>query len=460
MQPRRDIDTVWLGRNAMEGLDKLIPLGSRTVDMDIGVIGGAGHVGLPLGIVLADAGFKVSLIDKDEAKLATIEDGTLPYREPGGEQLLDKALATGKLKTTTSLEVVANCDAVFVVIGTPIDEHQNPQMDRLLDLIEELTEHLREDQLLSFRSTLYPGTTNIVRDRLSDAGFEVGENIYLSFAPERIAQHKAFQEVVELPQLIGSFDDESFERTRALFDVFLESECYQLNPTEAELGKLFTNMWRYLTFAAANEFYLITESFAKHHDVNVHRILDQTSKNYPRFDVPSPGANVGGPCLTKDGWFLVDNIPYNELVTASYRINEGMPAQVVDRMADLCPDPDKITLLGMTFKRNSDDLRNSVSFAMRKHLRRKGYNDIVEVEPNIEGLHDLSDAVDSDWVILMTPHEEFDELERIVSEVNNNDCLYCDLWGHWGEMKYESRNGFFFANEIGAFSPVEEGMML
>jgi UDP-N-acetyl-D-mannosaminuronic acid dehydrogenase len=329
-------------------------------------------------------------------------------------------------------------------------------MDRLLPLVDELVGYLSPGQLLSFRSTLYPGTTRIVQDRIEDAGFEIGEEIYLSFAPERIAQHRAFQEVVSLPQLIGAFDNESYERTKDLFDTFLESNCYRLNPTEAELGKLFTNMWRYLTFAAANEFFLITESFAKHHEVNVHRILEQTSRNYPRFDIPSPGTNVGGPCLTKDGWFLVDNIPYNELVTASYRINEGMPGQVIDKMATLAPDPETVTILGMTYKRNSDDIRNSVSFAMRKQLRRKGYDDVVEVDPNLDQFADMTYAVDTDWLILMTPHKEFDDLLDVTDAISNPDCLYCDIWGHWDEMKFDSRNGFFFGSEINASSTIEE----
>lgn len=424
--------------------------------MDIGVIGGAGHVGLPLGIILADAGFEVSLIDKDEEKLARISNGVLPYREPGGEELLTDAIEAGTLETTTEIEQIRDCDAIFVVIGTPIDEHHNPQMDRLLSLVDELVGYLSPGQLLSFRSTLYPGTTRIVQDRIEDAGFEIGEEIYLSFAPERIAQHRAFQEVVSLPQLIGAFDNESYERTKDLFDTFLESNCYRLNPTEAELGKLFTNMWRYLTFAAANEFFLITESFAKHHEVNVHRILEQTSRNYPRFDIPSPGTNVGGPCLTKDGWFLVDNIPYNELVTASYRINEGMPGQVIDKMATLAPDPETVTILGMTYKRNSDDIRNSVSFAMRKQLRRKGYDDVVEVDPNLDQFADMTYAVDTDWLILMTPHKEFDDLLDVTDAISNPDCLYCDIWGHWDEMKFDSRNGFFFGSEINASSTIEE----
>jgi UDP-N-acetyl-D-mannosaminuronic acid dehydrogenase len=207
-------------------------------------------------------------------------------------------------------------------------------------------------------------------------------------------------------------------------------------------------MWRYLTFAAANEFHLITESFATHYNVNVNRILDKTGHNYPRFDVPSPGANVGGPCLTKDGWFLVDNIPFNELVSTAYQINEGMPAQIVNRMARKSPDPEKITILGMTFKANSDDTRNSVSFKMEKQLQMKGYRNIVEVEPNTDRFDTLDEIRGSDWVILMTPHNEFQDFEVISQHVNNSDCLYCDLWGTWDIARHRSDNGYFFQSEI------------
>ncbi|WP_081655535.1 nucleotide sugar dehydrogenase [Halopiger goleimassiliensis] len=414
--------------------------------MDVSIIGGAGHVGLPLGLVLADSGHDVTLVDTDCDKLETIRQGTLPFYEPGAEALLQSALETGRLTCTDRMDAVRDSSAVVFVLGTPIDEHHNPQMEGLLEVVDESVPHLSPGDLLVFRSTVYPGMTHRVRDLLADRGLTVGEDVYLSFAPERIAQHKAIEEIRSLPQLVGAFDDESYERTVELFDSVVD-RCLRLTPTEAELGKLFTNMWRYLTFAAANEFHLIAESFAKQYDVNIHRILDTTSEDYPRFDVPSPGANVGGPCLTKDGWFLIDNIPYNELVSASYQINEGMPAQIVNRMLDMRPGPEKIAVLGMTFKANSDDTRNSVSFKMRKQLRMRGFERVVEVEPNVEGYDSLADIEDSDWVILMTPHDEFRDFDRITDLVGNDDCLYCDLWGAWEPMRYDSANGYFYGYE-------------
>lgn len=416
--------------------------------MEVGIVGGAGRVGLPFGLVLADTGYPVTLIDKDSDGIEAIESNELPFDEPGGEQLLDEALAMGRIEATTDISATAGCDVVFVVVGTPVDDHRDPDMTALMDVVDDIAEHLTRDQLLVLRSTLYPGTTDIVCERLERAGYSVGDDIYVSFAPERVVQHRAVEELRELPQLVGAPDDESYERTVALFDRFLDAECLRLTPTEAELGKLFTNIWRYLTFAAANQFYLVADSFAADHEVNIHRILDKTSQDYPRFDVPSPGANVGGPCLSKDGWFLVDDVPYTELFSTASLINEAMPAQIIDRMSDTAPHPEKVTLLGMTFKANSDDTRDSMSFKMANQLRMAGHWNLVEVEPNVDGFDDWEDVEDSDWVILVTPHDEFEDFERIRSRVDNEDCLYCDLWGIWDVARHDSDNGYFFGREV------------
>lgn len=415
--------------------------------MRVSVIGGGGHVGLAMGLVTADAGHDVRLIDKQTDVLDKIKGGKLPYREPGGSDILDDAIEADRIETSEELAGIGNSDIVTVVVGTPIDEHNNPQMENFLQVIDDVIDRLREGQLVVLRSTIYPGTTAIVREKFEAAGFEVGQDVGLVFAPERVAQHKAIDEMRTLPQLVGAFDDASFEGARDFFDTFLETECLRLTPTEAEIGKLFTNMWRYVTFAVANEFHLITDYFADQHDVNIHRILEQTSQDYPRFNVPSPGANVGGPCLTKDGWFLIDDIPYNEMVSTAFQINEGMPAQILQRMRLMAPDPEKVTVLGMSFKRNSDDIRNSVSIKMKKLLERKGYRNVACVDPHCDEFADLDAVADSDWVVVMTPHSAFEDLDAVSERVNNPDCLYCDIWGHWDEMRLESDNGYFYDYE-------------
>lgn len=415
--------------------------------MDVSIIGGAGHVGLPLALILTDAGHNVTVIDKNEMLLESVEEGSFPYYEPGAEALLDDALAADKLDLTTEISAISDSEIVVVVIGTPIDEHNNPEIRNLLNFTVEARPYLREDQLVLLRSTVYPGTTKLVRDRIEEGPLTVGEDLHLAFTPERISQHNSLAEIVDLPQLIGSFTDTGYAVAETFFETFIDADCLKLTPTEAEIGKLFTNMWRYISFAVANEFYLITQEFARDHDVNVHRILNKTGQDYPRFDVPDPGPNVGGPCLTKDGWFLTDKIPYNEFVSTSFKINEGMPGQIIKRMQEMAPNPEKVTILGMTFKRDSDDTRNSVSFKLEKQLELNGVTEVVEIEPNLGEFDDWEDVADSDWVILMTNHSVFDDLDRITELVDDPDCLYCDIWGAWESMKYETDNGFFFGQE-------------
>lgn len=418
--------------------------------MDVSIIGGAGHVGLAMGLVVTDAGHETRLVDTDTETLAEIASGKLPYKEPRGDRILTEGLEAGRIHTAEDVSVVGHSDVVVIVVGTPIDEHNNPEMENLFELVDELTDHLRRNQVVVLRSTVYPGTTANVRDALEGAGIEVGEDVFLAYAPERITQHRAIEEMETLPQLIGAFDEASFEATEAFFDSFLRAPAHRLTPTEAEIGKLFTNMWRYITFAIANECYLIADSFADYYDVNVHRIIEQTQKDYPRFEVPTPGANVGGPCLTKDGWFLVDNIPFNDLVSAAFQINEGMPSQIIQRLVNERPEPEKIVLLGMTYKAGSDDTRNSVAFKFQKQLFRKGFHDVVRIEPHLKEFDDWADVEGADWVVLVTPHDEFADLRTIADRVDNPEAVFCDVWGLWSEMKHRSDNGYFRGKEIPA----------
>lgn len=418
--------------------------------MNVSIIGGAGHVGLPMGLVATAAGHNTLLTDKDRDKLDEITSGKVPFKEKGAGEILKTGLDEGRIKTSRDATDAAKTEVIIITIGTPIDEHNNPEMENLLGVISDLAPHLTEDQLLILRSTVYPGTTDYIRAELKQNGFDVGTDIYIAYAPERITQHNALEGMIQLPQLVGVYDDASYEKSTEFFGTFLEGNCYRLNPTEAEIGKLFTNMWRYITFSMANEFYYIADSFAEYHDVNVNRILDKTQKDYPRFNPPTPGANVGGPCLTKDGWFLIDNIPYNELVSTAFQINEGMPAQIIERLIQKRPDPEKVTILGMSFKANSDDTRNSVAFKMEKQLRLKGFRNIVRIEPNLEGFDDWEEIKDSDWVIMMTPHDEFKDLGKIHKLVDSPEAAYCDVWGFWESMKYESDNGYFLGRELTA----------
>jgi len=410
--------------------------------MKVAVIGGAGHVGLGLCLVLADSGHFVYGIDIDQKKNKQIMNNNLPFREEMGKEYLKKAIEKKRLKMTSDISVLSDSEVIIVSLGTPVDEYFNPVISDLIELTYDICKNIKEEQLIILRSTVSPGTTRKIKDIIErDFSLKIGTNIYLVYAPERVMQGKAIMEIKSLPQLIGAFDDCSYQKAEEFFQTFVKNKCIKLSPVEAELGKLITNMTRYVEFALANEYYLIADSY----NANIHKIIDACNFDYPRLNIPSPGPNVGGPCLYKDGWFLLERIPFNELISTSFRINEGVVAQIIKKIKDY--DIKKVSILGMTFKANSDDIRNSCSFKLKKQLEFSGYQ-LILVEPNLKKYDLIENIKHSDCIILMTPHDEFKDLNKMLKYTDNEDCLYVDIWGFWEEMKYKSKNGLFWGREV------------
>ncbi|RKY15372.1 MAG: hypothetical protein DRP82_01890 [Planctomycetota bacterium] len=411
--------------------------------MKVCVIGGGGRIGLPMCLVLAEAGHTVYGLDINEENNQLIMSGRMPFYEEQGEEYLKRALSAGRLFMTSDISCVKSSDVIMITIGTPPDEHLRPVMTPLTNLIKQLCPLLQTGQLVILRSTVPPGTTDRVKTLIEErTKLKIGREIFLVFAPERAVQGQAIKEIRTLPQIIGAYDENSYERAKDFFLTFLRSDCIRLTPLEAEIGKLLTNLTRYVLFALANECYLIAESFG----VNINKIIDAYSKDYPRFGLPVPGPNVGGPCLYKDGWFLIESIPYNELYSVAFRINEGMPTQIAKKIQQH-PGIRKVAILGMTYKANSDDPRYSLSFRLKKQLRDLGY-EVVTVDPHLSGCAPLSAIEGSDAVVLMTPHDEFKNLRRIMDFVRNRDCLYVDIWGAWSEMRHRSKAGYFYGKDV------------
>lgn len=408
----------------------------------VAIIGGAGHVGLGMCLVLAEVGHDVIGVDINDYANALIMSGTMPFMEEQGQEYLERALANDRLHMTSDFSEVSEADVVVIVMGTPIDENLNPRFDGLKKLFENLTPNLRRGQLIILRSTVSPGTTERVRRMVErHLGWRCGEDIHLVFAPERVLQGKSIEELESLPQIVGAFDDAGWEVAREFFATYVRNEIPRLTPVEAEIGKLVTNMYRYLTFAFANEVFLIADQWG----ANSNKVIDAINKNYPRVDVPRPGPNVGGPCLFKDGYFLIERMPFPDLISTSFKINEGMTAQIAMKIEQM-PDITKVAILGMTFKANNDDIRNSLSYKLRKQLDDGSY-DVVSVDPYVDGHTDIQELDGADCVVLMTPHREFADLGEIAKAINNPDCVVIDIWGFWASMRYLSHNGVFAMKE-------------
>ena len=389
---------------------------------DVVVVGGGGHVGLPLSLVLAEAGLKVGIYDTSPETVDRICRGEMPFLESGAEDLLREVLPTGRLYATTNPNVLYGVEHVVVVIGTPIDEFLNPSMAIFERAVDQLAPYLADNALVVLRSTVFPGTTEYVEQALKDRGCTVD----VAFAPERIAEGHALEELGSLPQIIGADDERAGDRAQALF-ARLGAEIIRTSSKEAELTKLFTNAWRYMKFAVANQFFMVA------HDAGVDytRVLEAIRTNYPRAaDLPGPGF-AAGPCLLKDTMqlaaFTPDHFPLGQ---TAVQINEGLPSYVVTAMERRYGSLKgrTIGLLGMAFKGESDDIRSSLSYKLRKLLAWKGAQ-VLCTDPFVadERLVPLDQVMDeSEILVLGAPHKAYRKLE-----VGRRDVV--DVWGLTGQ---------------------------
>lgn len=375
--------------------------------LDVAVVGGCGHVGLPFALAIADRGLDVTLVDINAEAVDQVNGGALPFDEPGAEPVLARVLAEGRLRATTDPSPVRNAEHVVVVIGTPIDGHLNPDLNAVQDAIQEIAKSLVDGQLLVLRSTVYPGVTGMV-ERLIE---RLGVDVDVAFCPERIAEGHAMVELRELPQIIAARTDRAVERATKLLRVLTDDMVY-LEPEEAELAKLFTNTWRYIKFATANQLYMMANDFG----LDYERIRSALTYNYPRAaDLPSAGF-AAGPCLLKDTMQLAAFNNNNfHLGQASVMTNEGLPMYLVARLErrfDLAPMT--VGILGMSFKAGSDDIRSSLSYKLKRILTFKAervvtHDPYVTVDPDLMPLDEVLRA--SDLLIIGTPHEEYRTLE-------------------------------------------------
>ncbi|MFN2463707.1 MAG: nucleotide sugar dehydrogenase [Candidatus Dormibacteria bacterium] len=394
-------------------------LGPLTCDMVI--VGGCGHVGLPLALSFADAGARVGIYDTDEAKVELVRSGRMPFMEHGAKELLRRVLPTGRLTLSTGPAILGQSEVVILVVGTPIDEFMNPSTTLFDKVVNDIVPTLRSGTLVVLRSTVYPGTTEFVEQRLRQTGLQVD----VVFCPERIAEGHALDEIKSLPQLIGCSSDAAFDRARAMFES-LGVEVIRTTPQESELAKLLTNTWRYMRFAIANQFFQI----AHRNGINYDRVLHAVRHNYPRAsDMPGPGF-AAGPCLLKDTMqlaaFSPDNFPMGR---AAMLINEGLPAYIVNALDEGGSLQGKtLGILGMAFKGESDDPRTSLSYKLRKLATFKGAT-VLCTDPYIADRWFLpeSEVIDrSDVLVVAAPHLRYRDLDARGRRV-------VDVWGLTGQ---------------------------
>lgn len=396
---------------------------ARKTELSVAVVG-IGRVGLPLALFLAEKGATVYGIDVDQEKINILNRRQMPFMEDGAPELLTKHIGKS-LKVTTDFANIAKSKIIILTLGTPVDENMNPslvQIDRALSVARP---HLRRGQLLILRSTVSPGTTEYVRAYLEEEGFKVGENFYLAFCPERIAEGRSLVELAQIPQIVGGSERNSARKAAEFFKE-LGIEVNLSDSVSAELAKLFTNMYRYINFAIANEFMILAGN--NHRDI--YAIVDLVNKNYKRGGLALPGL-TGGPCLFKDGFFLIGDVPFADLIATSWKINESIPLFLIKKVRERTKlHCKKAVILGLAFKAEIDDIRESLAFKVKKALERERAKVFLH-DPYVPGYqNDLDQTLKgADLIFLATNHNFYKKMDiSKIRKLVSKTCVVCDVW--------------------------------
>jgi UDP-N-acetyl-D-mannosaminuronic acid dehydrogenase len=420
------------------------------VDRDVSVIG-LGRVGLPLALSLADRGLSVVGIDRDAERLAAVRDGRMPFQETGGDEVMARVHASGRLEVSDRVADGARARHIILTIGTPSFSHVEIDMRDIRSALDDLLPVLQPGHSVVLRSTIAPGTTEFVAGYLeSKLGFTVGEDVFVAHAPERIAAGKFFEEIDSLPQIVGGVGERSTQVCRELFDVY-RSQVVETTPIQAELAKIWTNILRYATFALPNLLMMDCEQYG----ANVFEVIDLINRDYPRGGIKMPGFTAGS-CLRKDFTFSEERSHAPGMLLAVSRVNESVPLFLVEgikrRLGPLRGR--KVAVLGLAFKADTDDERDSLSHKLVRLLERE----LVEVaihDPHVPTpTQPFEDAVrDAEAVVVATNHSDFagPATLREIARLSAPDALVVDPWNCFGAAQV-----FGYATEIAALAPAEQ----
>lgn len=382
----------------------------------VGIIGGAGHIGAPLGLALSSKGYKVLLIDKNQKNIKKINRGIMPFVEEGCVKLLKKMIYKKKIFATSKLHEVSKCKYIVVCIGTPINNKFKPNLKNFFNFFYHLRKHLNKNHVIIIRSSIYPGVCNkvfkIVKKHCKN----------LSYCPERIAQGKSLIELPKLSQIVSGKNNKAKIESGKIFKKICKKIIYT-EIIEAELIKLFSNAYRYINFSISNQFYLI----CKNQGLDFFKIRNLMRDNYKRnVDIPLAGFTAG-PCLLKDTMQLSSF--YNHkfpLFNAAMSINESLPQFIINKLNEEYNLRKKtVGVLGLSFKAENDDIRDSLSIKLLRKLRSRKIKTLQSDEyyKDKENVNKNLLIKKSDIIIIATPHKAYKNIK-----IGKNKVLV-DIWG-------------------------------
>tara|TARA_B100001964_G_scaffold244760_1_gene327766 strand:- start:61 stop:1242 length:1182 start_codon:yes stop_codon:yes gene_type:complete len=382
----------------------------------VSIIGGAGHVGAPLGLALSSKGYNVILIDKNKENIKKINHGEMPFMEEGCSKLLKKMISRKKIVATLELNEVKKCKYIIVCLGTPINKRFEPNLKNFINFFYILRKYLNRNHIIIIRSSIYPGICNKV--------FNIIKNHCknLSYCPERIAQGKSLTELPKISQIISGKNTKSRLASGKIFKKVCGKIIYT-KIIEAELIKLFSNAYRYINFSISNQFYMM----CKNQGLDFFKMRNLMRDNYKRnINIPAAGFTAG-PCLLKDTMQLSSFYNHKfSLFHSAMSINEDLPIFIIKKLSEKYNLRKKtVGVLGLSFKAENDDIRDSLSMKLLKNLKSKKVRTLQSDEyyKNKDNIDKNILVKKSDIIIIATPHKVYKNLK-----IKKNKELV-DIWG-------------------------------
>ncbi len=406
---------------------------------------GLGRVGLPLALSFADRGLDAVGIDNDSARLDAVREGRMPFAETGTQELLDRVHASGRLTLSERVADAARGRHIVITLGTPSFSHIEIDMRDIRSALDDLLGVLAPGHCVILRSTVAPGTTEFVAGYLAKhRGFDIGEEVFVAHAPERIAAGRFIEEIDTLPCIIGGVGARSGEVAAELFGAFA-APIVQTTPVQAELAKIWTNILRYTQFALPNLLMMDCERAS----ANVFEVIDLINRDYPRGGIAGPGLTAGT-CLRKDFAFSEERSAAPGMLLAVSRVNESVPLFLLEgakrRVGALANR--KVAVLGLAFKADTDDERDSLAHKLIRLLERELADVCIHDSHVPTPTMSFEDAIDdADVVMVATNHAEFRDPRTLaaIAERASGDCLVVDPWNCWGASQV-----FAYSSELAA----------
>lgn len=405
---------------------------------DICIIG-LGRVGLPLALSLEEQGFSVTGVDVNPEVNKAIQDGKMPFYEPGYDELIKNS----NIEVHTP-DNYPEADSYIITVGTPLEQHLETDLTTVVSVVKSIRDQVDlNNKTIILRSTVAPYTTEFIKNYIEMyTGHIVGEDVFLTMCPERIVEGKAYEELKILPQIVGAADDESYKRAENIFSK-LGVDIYRATYVEAELSKLFTNIYRYINFAIPNYFTYVANQFG----VDVFKLFKTMNSGYDRNNGLKLPGFAAGTCLRKDFGMINEHFPQTDMILQAYKVNEFMPKFYVDLLGSELKDKN-VGILGYTMKKDTDDTRDSLIPKMVRYIRRNVPKNVYFSDSNLEYgkvedtyndhefiNEEFEDVVNkSDVVFISMNHSEYsNNKEKLEKLFEKNNTIVIDIWGILGK---------------------------